>query len=1045
MAYKFTAIPGVGAGRTTPAAPGSYPFQAITDIGIKRAPYVNFNQFPIAPGSSASSTYKAPTGAAAEPWWHTGLNILSAPGKIVTDQIGNWSDLWAGNRGFEWKKDVPLITQTAMIGKGLERQWDNWNDGDLTFDDIPVLSSLANMGREGKGFSYTLANSGVTNDKGLFWGGLAGDIALDPLTWITFGGSSAVKAGAKAGAKSASEIAAEYGIKYSGSAKKALKELPEAIGRVVSDDLLDAGSSFRVAEKQADYAANLAKQRLQDSMKAARGKAQNALINIDVPFTKTTYQIGKKPASWAKSSPTIKGQGASALNTLMTRSGIDPTTTGAEFIQKALGKTNLEDITYQEYNWLKGELKNFGEFAAKAQNASPFDATKAGAQFGTKAVSTGNNAVPGSLVDGFDFSSRFVADMGGRSANGQKIMDALRYLNPRQIGTGASGGLVNEAGNLLQDTFNKIRNNLGNRLPQRTKDIMKQADEFTPAEKDALNYALEGEFPKGFDMDSFDATKVYRMAETLKNEFAEMATAEGFAGVLPKTLTNYAPHVVNKSDDKVAEILQKYADDPELASLAKVSASNTFGKSRTSFKSFAQIDNYLADLSQKLADEADPARLAQLQAKYDDVKNIFERDPFKAFQKRLYKSYRVRELGDMYRTMKDDGLLLEPDAASYDKALYATLKPDEAKRLNVPVGTVMHREMKEALLQADKIFNNEGMNKFMDTAASVTNIWKGVTTTIRPVHHLNNLIGNIFNNSLAGVGLADYTRATKMMNRISRGKPKQEDLDLMEKALNAGVFGQGHADEYRRIFGNTPAKGIRKAENFVQNNRVTSFMRRWLGDTTDNWSRLAHFSSVLDKTGSEKLASDSVRKFLFNYGEQTAGDRAIRTLAIPFWTWTKNNIPLQLEQLMKQPRYYQTYLRMQDASYESQGMSKEDAPEFAQNDYFATPWHLLNKIPGMDGMFPDGPTLRNPRAPVSDLNNLSSPQELFKFLASSASPLLRIPVEQGMQRQIFTNKPIENQWEYALQQAPIFNDFYKMFSGQSSILDILTGKELDIN
>jgi hypothetical protein len=1022
MAYKFTAIPGVGSGVRSQLAPGTpYPFQAVSGIGAKVAPTINFSQTDVAPTSSVSG--RAPTGAAAEPWWMTGLNILSAPGKIVTEQTANWTDdKWGWN-------DLPVWNQVSNFGKGVGTQWDNWNDGQLTFDDIPVISGLANMGREMPGFSQTLDNLGVENERAKFWGGLAGDIALDPLTWITFGASSAVKSGGKAMAGAARDVAADYGIQMGKVTKSAIRNLPDAVDHKVWNDLLESGSSFRVAENQADYAKQLVKQRIQDAGKAGRAKAQNALINIDVPFTKTTYQIGKKPASWAKSSPTIKGQGANALNTLMTRSGIDPSTTGAEFIQKALGKTNLEDITFQEYNWLKGELKNFGEFAAKAQNAGdPFTSAKNGLQFGTKTISPGNTPAPGSAVDGFNFSSRFVPDMGGRSVNGQKFFDAVRAINPRQVGTAASGGLVNEAGGLIQDTFNRIRNNLGNRLPQTVQDVMRQAEDFSPNDQRALEYVLEGEFPTGFDMNSFDATKVYRAAETLRTHYDDMAKSEGLAGVLDSTRGGYAPHVVNRSPEKVAEVLQKYADDPELQNLAKVSASNSFNQSRKGFKSFAQLDNYIAGIGQKIAAETDPAEIAKLQAKMDDVSGIFERDPFKAFQKRLYKSYRVRELGDLYKTMKDDGLLMEPDMATYDEALYVALNASEAKRLNVPNGTVMHREVKDALMQADKIFTNDGMNKFVEKVTSITNIWKGLTTTIRPVHHLNNLVGNIFNNTLAGVEVGSYKRAMQTLNRVSRGKPKQEDLELMELAMKNGIFGQGHSDEYRRIFGDTPAKGIRKAEDFVQNNRVTSFMRRWLGDTTDNWSRLAHFESVLNKTGDAKLAADSTRKFLFNYGEHTGMDRTIR-LAIPFWTWTKNNIPLQLEQLMKQPRYYQTYLRLQDASYESQGLDRQDQRDFVRDAYFATPWG----------------TARNPRAPITDLNNLSSFPEALKFLVNSASPLVKTPFEQVAGKSFFTGMPIDNQWEYALQQAPILNDFYKMFKGDSSVLDVLTGKELDVN
>lgn len=352
----------------------------------------------------------------------------------------------------------------------------------------------------------------------------------------------------------------------------------------------------------------------------------------------------------------------------------------------------------------------------------------------------------------------------------------------------------------------------------------------------------------------------------------------------------------------------------------------------------------------------------------------------------------------------------------------------------------MNKEVKNALLEVERIFTSDGLTPFVNNLTSVTNIWKALTTVFRPVHHVNNVIGNIFNSGMAGVELKAYKNATGTLNRMFRGKPKQEDIDLMREAIESGIFGHSHSNEFRRLFNGQSASVLRKTERMVVDNAYASFMRRWLGDTTDNWSRLSMFISAKGKTGSTQMAADTVRKYLFNYGEQTAADRVTRLL-VPFWMWTKNNLPLQIEQMLQQPRYASTYLKLQDASYEAHGDKRTDQEDYIAEGYFETPWG----------------TLRNPRAPVADLTNISSPSKALTFGASSLTPMLRVPLELAANKQFFSGKTIDRQrnttgeWDmaalgkYGIGQVSSANDIYNLFSGKTNILDTIFGRELSMD
>lgn len=1023
MAYQFKPISGVANGGAASPAPAAspYPFQAVSGIGRQVAPYTQFSPTYDAPlPKSSSSTYDGPV------WWQTALGSLGSIGSTLTDGMNNnvkaakqtfqnggslWDGLWAGSK-------AQLSGYGDLFSKGWDAQMNAWEDvpeHGMSLAAMPGWGFLNGLSDNAAHGSDIFNTAGITNPWVAGIGGFAVDVAVDPLTYLTFGGSSVSKASNAARAAEALSVAGESGLKTTG--KVVASEIPRAIENHWYDWAIDAGKTPAQARKIAVEESRIAAERIETAGKNARYTAQNDLISMDVPFTNMSGGIVRKPSALKISSPAIGEQGVGALQRMFTSMNIDPETM-AKFVQKSVGKTNLENVTQQEFRHIQDELGRYASHAEGSALRSPFTQT------------ADELARVKSPLDSFQFQ-RFVPDAGGTSRWGAAALDRVRAFNPRYVGTRTSGALVNNSGNLIQDALGAARASTGKLFDTRSKAIQEVTQNLTAKEKKALEYTLEDEFAKGFDLTDVDMNKVNAAAFRLRNEFAEMQNAERAAGVLDTSRAAYTPHIITKSGEDVEAILQRYADDPELQKLAQISADNGFNRSRKSFQSMAQLDNYLADLGDQIAKEADPAKLAALQTKFTEVGNLFERDPFTAYQKRLGKSFKVREMGELYKQLGKDGLIIEKDTAhlsAAEKSLFQRVTGNEARKLNLPDGSYMHKDVLKALTEANKIFNNEGLNKFVENATAITNIWKGVTTTIRPVHHFNNLIGNVFNNGLAGVGARDYKRATGVINRIARNKPKQEDLDLMNRAFKSGIFGQSHSDEYRRLFQGKQASKLRKVEDFAQNNRVTAFMRRWLGDTVDEWSRLAHFISVEGKTGSSKMAAESVRKYLFNYGEQTSADRLAR-LFIPFWTWTKNNIPLQLANLMKQPRYFQAYQRLQDASFNVHGEDRKDQESFIRDSYFMTPWG----------------SLRNPRAPITDLNNLDGPQAIAKFAASSASPLLRIPVEYGIQRQLFNDKPITNKAEYALQQLPIFNDFYKLGTGQNSIMDFLFGRELEAN
>jgi hypothetical protein len=114
----------------------------------------------------------------------------------------------------------------------------------------------------------------------------------------------------------------------------------------------------------------------------------------------------------------------------------------------------------------------------------------------------------------------------------------------------------------------------------------------------------------------------------------------------------------------------------------------------------------------------------------------------------------------LYSTFKDNGMIVtkdqrigqhfKGDIKDYESdhtGASAKAGPEESE-----IGGSIHKDVLKGLERVDSIFTDAGMNKFLDTMTSITNIWKPLVTSYIPSHHYYNLVGNIANNSLAGVG-----------------------------------------------------------------------------------------------------------------------------------------------------------------------------------------------------------------------------------------------------------------------------------------------------
>ena len=234
-------------------------------------------------------------------------------------------------------------------------------------------------------------------------------------------------------------------------------------------------------------------------------------------------------------------------------------------------------------------------------------------------------------------------------------------------------------------------------------------------------------------------------------------------------------------------------------------------------------------------------------------------------------------------------------------------------------------------------------------------------------------------------------------------------------------------------------KGAFSQENFVLN------ANREIGNKMETQVRLAHWLYFADKEragkrlGSNLLKPDvyltaedaamDVKKWHFDYSELTDFERDKMKRILPFYTWMRKNMPLQIESVLRQPgRYGNATTKL----FEGIESIDEDLEELPIPDYFqelnmvrlpreaASIALTLNKsvdnLLGREGEEGLQPLYLDPQLPFQDLNRFN-----FKDIVASLTPLLRVPAESFMTKKghsVFLDRPIEK-FEGELSKTPL--------------------------
>lgn len=1086
------------------------------------------------------SKSKKHSGIKAPDLWGVLSGTLGLPGGVVTDWT---SDLIKDAKHFNPKhpfktgaailSDINPATAIAQVGMrmgkhGIKEQMKDWKDGHLSWGDIPGVGFLHGADKGFKRGEDIMGQFGVKNRWGKIGGGIGIDIALDPLTYLT------------GGASTASKLSKAKEVEKLAELSKAMK-LEKKVKNI--EELKDV-TRAKLKKKYPHMSEHIIEKRvvkLADEVKAAKAATYNANINkwgVSVPFSnKMTAAVG----NISKKSLVYRSEaklGESGLTHLAEDLIGKVAETGAKrdkviaAVKKLYGVHKLEDLTKTHFSDLtnrltpvlkqieKGALpdakivenmvdkhmpneifdiatkkarpnetltyakttvddilksidpvvvnkvapllhglgdvndirklapdavKMFGEFApkilrtVKGKTAKQVEETyKHLAEQLSHVTHTGTIAqdapIPykelqrvvemfkngdeatNAMKVGRELSKAFdrpMTEMNNAKTGFEHWLDKKNPFDPRTLRTGNK--FVDSMGEHIADAQSQKVGEMAkyDKPLNAIKSFIKK-NKVSQDDMMAAIYHLEGKAPE--QMKNFTpSSKQKQLAELIKPLLDRMAKDEKAAGVLTHTRKNYFPHIVNRD----AEELQKIKEFKDRhGSLNGLSKANKNSKSRTSFDTLADRDNYVMELEKDIQKATDPAEREALIEQQKRVADLFDTDVVSALTRRVKEGVRAKAIKDMQGKLSKFGMMAtDPKDITEIRGL-KKLSKGEAKKLGLGEGEhYMHPDVLEGMKRVDDIFTNQGMNKFVRHLNAFTDVWRSLVTTYKLSHYRNNIIGNTINNLAAGIGVSDYKTAGKLLNGYRKGTLTPGQMKIMDKAFKHNVLSGGFTTDMSRqsFHFDTPTKLEKFAEKAARN-KVGKGLRH-SGEKVDDYFRLANFVNGLGKFNDVGKAARQVREYLFNYNEMTNADRHMRTL-VPFWNWTKRNVPLQVKVLLENPKVAMNVERFKDLFNE--GQPGEDWQKQAGI-----------KIPGTN-------SYTSLPSPTDDLNQVLNPLSL----ESSMNPAIKSLLELSLNKQFFTKKPISYGTDtvqakdvpnYLAHQLGIFGNIADIMSGKKSV------------
>ncbi len=323
----------------------------------------------------------------------------------------------------------------------------------------------------------------------------------------------------------------------------------------------------------------------------------------------------------------------------------------------------------------------------------------------------------------------------------------------------------------------------------------------------------------------------------------------------------------------------------------------------------------------------------------------------------LHKSIGFQDTLNRMTTLVDDTgrKLVHTDPMSLEaRAAGATHKVTLPNGQAVYVPKVIHEEVSKNL---DILMNDKGMQAMSRFLNRSNTLWRSYATVFPAGMGFfsRNAVGNVMNTFYAGMrNPAEFGRMAKIQATIKRRGVEgltSSQRSLYERAIEQNVIDSGFflretsgtlQEAERRLAGNPSlperlVQGLGEAPNSRLGKVATGInpanpenfalsAGRKVNTALENNARLALFADGLRNGLSAEDAAIRVKKYLFDYSDLTAVERHAIKPWIAFYTFMRNNVPLQVETLLKNPGKITGQLHAVQASQANLSGGTPDGP-----------------------------------------------------------------------------------------------------------------------
>ena len=314
-------------------------------------------------------------------------------------------------------------------------------------------------------------------------------------------------------------------------------------------------------------------------------------------------------------------------------------------------------------------------------------------------------------------------------------------------------------------------------------------------------------------------------------------------------------------------------------------------------------------------------------------------------------------------------------------------------------------------------------------------IWKAANTLVAPSFHVQNSASNAFQSFLSIGSDALNPKSIKLAkNILSTNDPYQtvkisgkkytyQKLNRLAKKYgvideNFAAYDFGKDKPTRWELGQRNADLQKLSDVKWKDSPIWDSVLQTstvIGSNIESIQRMNLWIGRLKKGDDFEEATRKVDQFLFDYSDLTDFEQNIMKRVIPFYTFMRKNIPMELEAMLNTPSIFRNINYGID---EIQNMDENTVPENKRNewrqDYIEIPYSRnLTDTSENIGI--------NPQFPYQQLDRLDVDK-----LIGSTSPLIKMPLEAYTGSYAYTGMDIDSPLEYILGQSLVTSPISRM-------------------